>query len=535
MDPQDNRYAVDRRQFLYYMGGLAGATLLAGCGASRPDDGSEAGGAQARESGAPSSKGPRAVSAGIANSWQALDPHVAAGVGTISLNNHIFESLFRLDGLASEAVTPGLAADMPEQLDDRTYRVRLRQAQFHDGSPVTSADVIFSFERIADPEMGSLLAGFTSIVEDITAIDDHTVEFTFQFPTTLALQRLALPAIMSRDVVETSDERSLAEGPVGTGPFAVASVVSNESVVLVRNESYNGPTGAAADEVRYQYLPEGAARVAALVGGRVDAIEDLPYNDVASVDARLAAATVPSYSQSLMLFNNGKEPFTDKRVRQAILYAIDRDAITESVFQGEAVSAKAVLHDIHPDTSQPSIVYTRDLDKARQLLDEAGLSSGFSFELLVSNLDWIGPQAPIMESSLQDIGLDVSIRLGETESLYANVIDGSFDAYLAFDDTSALGSSDAQFILQWLYTGFLRTGLWYWDTPEAREIEEQILALRQVAEAERPKAVAQVLDRLAHEVPIYPVHQRNLPTGWNPETLPSFKPSRLPGIRMLEA
>jgi len=240
---------------------------------------------------------------------------------------------------------------------------------------------------------------------------------------------------------------------------------------------------------------------------------------------------VPSYSQTLMLFHCGKPPFNDRRLRQAILYAIDRDQINESVFFGKSDPARACLPKISPSYHEPSTVYDHDPERARQLLGEAGRPDGFDFELQVSNLNWIGPQAPLIKEQLAQVGINATIKLGETEALYGPVLDGSYQAYLAFDDSTTYGTADAHYLITWSYRGDVPELLLYWDTPETKVVASKLdEAFYAPDEATREQLYAELLELLAEEAPLYPVTQRHNPSAWNDQTLPDFVPSRLPGL-----
>lgn len=473
---------------------------------------------------------------GIANVFLALDPHTATTIGTIAINDMIYEGLFTLDKHARNRVLPELATASIADKAATSFEVRLRDgATFHDGKALTADDVVFSFERFSDPELGvGILANFLTFVDKVEAVDPKTVGFTLKFPTPLIEERLALVKIASREAIERLGEKHETE-PVGSGPYQVTRAVSNNRVELKRFADYNGKREALLDEITMRVLLDGDARVSALQSGQVVAIEDVPYQSIDQVNgnAQLQAESVPAYAHSQLLFHCGKPPFDDVRVRQAIMWAIDRDAITESVFFGHAAAAQSQLPDYHPDFVRPDTVYTRDVERARRLLADAGREN-LEIELMISNAGWVLPQGTIIQQNLADVGITAKLKPGETESLYSFVIDGSFECYLALGDASIF-AYDAQFLLSWLFTGAVAETLAYWDGSEAERVERLLQqALRAEDDAERRGLYGEVQNIVAEQVPLYSLHHREMPTGWS-TSLAGFEPLATPGVELVGA
>lgn len=528
---------MSRRQMLRVMGaaGLTAASLSSLLAACTEDDAPPATG----EDGATGTEGgttDATVDGAFSNAFLALDPHTGLGVGTIMIMSYVFEGLYRINPISGQPV-PALidgALDMP---DDATMVARLRQgATFHDGTPVTADDVVFSFERMLDPDVGSFLAQFVAFIDRITAIDETSVRFELnQLPAggSIIPERLALVGIMSRaDTTSRSDDER-AVGPLGSGPYSVAEVLTNESVRLERFDAYNGPLPKPVQTINFNQMLDGAARVAAIRTGRLAAIEEVPYPDLASVESgEVVAEVLPAFTHSLLNFNCAKAPFSDKRVRQAIHYAIDREQLAEAVFRGHGRSAISFFPENHPFFVRPSTVFTRDVAKSQSLLEEAGVSD-LEFELMISNVSWVLPQGELIESQLAEAGITVRLKPGETEALYDFVFDGSYDAYLAFGDASVF-SPDPDLLLRWSYTGFVADGILYWTGEPADQLVGLLDAARDSSsEDERRRLYGEALSLIADEVPTYPLHHRDQATAFV-EGTPGIAPIPRPGLNFLD-
>lgn len=505
MQPTDRLPATFDRRTALKFGGLGVATLalpgLAACGSSGTTVG-------AQQAGPLGTAGP--------NIFQDLDPHIASAIGTIALTDQIFEGLYRTNLIDPTRIDAALAAGDPEPAGERRYRVTLRDgAVFHDGSPVTADDIVFSFERIRDPELASLYARFLEFIESVRDVDDRTVELRLAYDMPLLTARLALVRIMSRSVVERATKRELATAPVGSGPFRLQDTQLSRMATLRKFDRYSGASVPSMQEVSYQVVPNDSARVSGVQSGRFDLIYDPPYQNLEGLDAgRTKLVSTPSFAHTNLYLNCGKAPFDDVRVRQALYCAIDRDAITETVYAGRAESADAPLPSSHPDYVEPPDAYEHDPERARRLLAEAGAES-LNIDLMVANLGYVAPQATLLESQLREVGIRVSVELGETEALVQKVLDGSYQAWLTIGDASVVGAYDGEFLLRWLYYGFIATDFMYWRTPEQKQVERLLDdALRAEDEDGRRAALTEVQEILAREVPVLTMHFREQPVAY---------------------
>ena len=309
-----------------------------------------------------------------------LDPHRVLGRQSEAFLANVF------DGLTSRtpdgAIQPGLATAW-EQIEPTVWRFELREGvTFHNGEPFDAASVKFTLDRAGDPDQPATTWSQLNTIASVAIVDDFTVDITTSTPDLLLPSRVGdlfggmLPPVYTQEVGE-----DFGNAPIGTGPFIFEAWVKNEQMVLRANSDYwrGAPS---VSEVVIRPIAEDASRVAALVAGEVDAIEGLPHVMVDLVD-RLPDVGVERTAASRVFYiaiDPTAGPLADVRVRQALNYAIDREAIIEQLFRGYGrpsatiISAQAFGFD-------PSVEpYPYDPEKARELLAEAGYADGMSLE-----------------------------------------------------------------------------------------------------------------------------------------------------------
>lgn len=447
-----------------------------------------------------------------------FDPHVVSDIAGIVVVMHTHEGLY---GKAVEppfAVRPELAVGEPEELTPTRLRVRLRSgATFHDGAPVTPKDVAASFARVLNPDLGSLQLGFLAAVKSVQADGEDAVVVNLNFPTALIKDRLALVKVIpAARAKEKAGAGVFNTKPLGSGPYELTSGTTNlRTVRFTRFADYNGPIEASLDRIGFDVMLDDQARVAALQTKRLAAMVDPPFSAIDRLGdgSGIDAGGILSFQQSLIIFNNAKKPFDDNRVRRAILHAIDRDVITKSVFFGHAEAATSYLPRTNPDYKLPAAPLEYDPEKARALLAEAGVPD-LSFQLNVSNLGWLAPQAPIVQSQLQDVGITTKLFQGETESLVKYVIDGSYDVWLTVTDPSVFGNSDAQFLIQWIYGSL--AGFMHWTDAASKRMASLLeRALRSTSKDELGELLGEMQDLIAEEAPAFPLHHREAIAAWS--------------------
>jgi peptide/nickel transport system substrate-binding protein len=327
-----------------------------------------------------------------------LDPHYADLNENNSLLSHIYERLVNQD----EQLNPkqGLALSW-KRLSQTQWEFKLRDGvRFHDGSPFTAQDVIYSIERIRDflkPPSGGFQS-YTQAIRSVSAPDPLTVviETSSDVPTLpLSLTSIFIMAHKADGFATTEDLNSGAQ-PIGTGPYKFQSWQSGEVLSLARNDAYWG--GAPAwSNVAFRVIESPAARVAALTTGDVDVADYIPARDVEGLEQRgLQVESTSAARSNFLQFDIGREnppgvtdksgnpiqnPFRDKRVRQALTMATDRAFLADKILLGYGTAAAQLFPTGLAGTSTKLKVAPPDYDGAKALLAEAGFPDGFKVVL----------------------------------------------------------------------------------------------------------------------------------------------------------
>ncbi|MGW2652964.1 ABC transporter substrate-binding protein [Streptomyces sp. NPDC001478] len=526
--PELRAAGVERRTFLRYTGAIgAAAAITAGlsaCGGpSSTSDGSAGTGA-----------GTGLIEAGLSYPLSTgFDPMITSGATPYAANMHIFEGLVDLDP-ATLVARPALATEMPKKINATTYRATLRKgATFHDGSPVTADDVVFSFERILDPKNASLMAQFVPFIDRVEAVDAGTVEFKLKYPFALFPSRIAVARIVPKKVVE-ADVKGFDAKPVGSGPYAFVSATREDKIVFKKFDAYNGPHPAKADKMIWRLISDQSARVSAMRSGRVQAIEDVPYIDVDGLASSARTEAVQSFGLLFLMFNTADKRFADKRVRQALHYALDTEKIIKTAMVGNAAAATGYVPATHPEYHKAATVYTHDVAKAKQLLADAGVKN-LRFTVLTTDTGWVKDIAPLIKESWAEAGIEATLGIAQSAAQYAKVDSGDFEVLVAPGDPSVFGN-DVDLLMRWFYYGFWPEKRYAWSkTPAYKQVKKLLdQAAAAADEATRKRLWGQVTDLVADEVPLYPILHRKLPTAWNEKSLTGFKPLPTTGLSFLD-
>ncbi|MED7924574.1 ABC transporter substrate-binding protein [Nonomuraea sp. LP-02] len=519
--------SVNRRDFLRFVGALSAATAFTGSLAA-------CSGPASTGSAAPAA-GADTIEAGISYALSTgFDPMTSSGATPVAANMHVFEALFDLDPVTRESYA-ALAVGEPQQVDDTTVKIALRDgATFHDGSPVTAADVAFSFARVLDPANASLMVQFIPFVSQVTAVDDKTVEIKLKYAFPLLKERLAVVKVVPKALVE-KDKAGFDAKPVGSGPYRVIEATKEDKIVFERWDKYNGSRPAKVKSMTWRLLSDPSARVTALESGRVAAIEDVPYLDAQKVGQKHKMESVQSFGLLFLMFNCSRKPFDDKRVRQALHYAIDKDKVIQTGMLGNGAPATGYVQETHPAYARAATVYGYDPDKAKALLKEAGVDK-LNVTMVTTDAGWVKDIVPIIKESWDAVGVSTTLDIGQSGGQYTNKIDpGEFEILVAPGDPSVFGN-DMDLLLRWFYDGIWPAKRYRWDgTAEAKKVLELLdAAVKTDDAAEQKKLWAEAVDLVAEEAPLYPILHRKLPTAWDDKVLSGFKPIPTTGLSFLD-
>lgn len=347
-------------------------------------------------------------------------------------------------------VRPHLAESWEEQGDSAVVFALRRDVRWHDGRPVTSEDVKFTFDLAKDPFTASLLGqAFVADVAAAEVVDSFTIRFRYARPHAQALEDFwwaPVPKHLLEGVAPAELRNApFNRNPVGSGPFRFVEWRANERLVLEPNADYpealGGPASAA--RVVFRIVPEESTMLTELLTGGVHVDIPVAPDQVerieASPDARLFS--FPGRTVYYVGWNNERAPFDDARVRRAVALAIDRRQVIEALLHGQgelAITSIPPWHPVYPDDVQP-LPYARD--QAAALLDSVGWSDRnndglrenaqgrpFRFTLLTSDDALRRSVAEVLQSQLREIGADVQIRVLEFQTMLAQHKNRDFDA-----------------------------------------------------------------------------------------------------------
>ena len=311
----------------------------------------------------------------------------------------------------------------PDQLA-WTFHLR-RGVTFHDGSPFTADDVVYSYRRIIDEKLAN--ADKLSAVSGITASDKSTVIITLKQPTPNLLTNLGGfkgLAIVQRRNVESGE---IATHPVGTGPFAFQSQKSGDSITLEANPTYWAGAPKVSG-VTFRFISEPSTALSALQAGEIDWTDSIPAQRVAQLkdDDSITLATTPSIDYWYLALNEARAPWHDVRVRKAIAYAIDRDAIVQATSYGTAVANQLAIPKGNPWYT-PYDTYRHDIERAKGLLRDAGAAPKTLDMLVTTEYPETVTAAQIIADNLAPLGITVNIRTVDFATWLDEQNNGHFD------------------------------------------------------------------------------------------------------------
>ena len=356
----ENKTGINRRQFLK-RGGTLGVGALLGSSLVR--------------SAWSASKERVIVLLGVG--LDSLHPYGYSGGGISGIWQHMIEPLVEMDFSRKEYV--GALADSWE-FQGRKWVFHLKKGiRFHNGSVLTSKDVVFSFNRMKTDKRSLQAADIADL--EVDAPDDYTVVMTTKNPNALFLDRLDTRFVMSKAAAEKYGDQ-VDNNPIGTGPYKFVSWQRDGNLVIVRNDDYWG-SKPEIKEVVFRTVKEEAARVAGLLAGQGDAISNLSIESIEQVEKhpRTRVEKVPGFRMYFLAMNVMLKPFDNKLVRQAVNYSVDPHAIMKHVFDGNGDVLNGPLNS-NMIGYDPSIKrYPYDPKKARELLAKAGFPNGVEVKL----------------------------------------------------------------------------------------------------------------------------------------------------------
>ncbi|HYY87771.1 MAG TPA: ABC transporter substrate-binding protein [Chloroflexota bacterium] len=431
---------MNRRTFVL----LAAGSLVAAC-APAP---------QASAPGKPAAQAPRRLTVAYTTDMLGFDPYGQSESTQYARWLHIYDTLVRRDGTNYR---PHVAESWSTP-DPRTWVFKLRKdVVFADGSPLAAEDVVYSFTRLkSDPssQQGSTFAN----VESFTAPDPTTVEVRTKNPDAAFVTRLNNRVVLSKTHYDKLGKDAGDRQPLGSGPYMLKELVSGQRFVLIRNARYWGPYKSVWDEVVFRPVPEAEPRVTALLNGEVDLIAEVPSQDIERINGAGNVQAISARGNRILFvgFNPIVEPLRKVEVRQALSYAIDRDAIVSGVLQNHAyrldgpIGPDMISYD---ENIQPK--YQFDPAKARALLAQAGYADGFDVDFYtpVNRYPRDKDTSQAIVNMLGDVGVRARLQTPEWATFQDQYQKGQYAMYL-------IGRGDvldpAEYLQQYFQTGITK-------------------------------------------------------------------------------
>lgn len=468
-----------------------------------------------------------------------LDPHAQNEGPTHTIRHQMYEPLIIRD--VTGAFEPALATDWaPKDGDPNVWVFNLRQGvKFHDGADFTAEDVVFSFERAKQPnsDMKELIGSIT----EVRAVDDYTIEMVTDGPNPILPSNLTNLFILDKGWAEANNTVNVQDfegGEItyattnanGTGPYKLVSREPDVKTVMTINEDYWGKDQFPMEvtEIVYTPIQNAATRVAAMLSGEVDFLQDMPVQDLDRV-SNADGLTVKKAPQNRVIFFGmnmgaddieadnveGKNPLADVRVRKAMSMAINRDAIQQVVMRGQSIPAGMIAPPfVNGWTAEMDAESSTDIEGAKALMAEAGYGDGFSIRLDCPNDRYINDEAICQAAvgMLGQIGVTVNLDAKPKAQHFPLITDGKTDFYML---GWGVPTYDSEYIFNFLvHTREADIGTWNGTGFSDPELDAKIKSLASNTDLEaRNKDIADIWRVVQDEALYIPIHHQVLNWG----------------------
>jgi peptide/nickel transport system substrate-binding protein len=388
---------------------------------------------------------------------QGLDPQVSSNTESFQAMLAIYETLVEYDP-ATDTFYAQLATEMPDMSNPLSYTFALRQGvTFHDGTPLTAADVKYTFDFVIQKGPESPAYGLYGVLESVNAIDDHTVQFNLKQPYGLFIPYLSsiMGGIVKSGARESQD---LIKSPVGAGcgPFEFVEWVEGDHISFKRYEGYFRPELPALAELEYRVLVEETLRTTQLLSGDIQFSDDPLKKDVEMLmqDENLTGAVGLSEKVNYVLLNNVNELTSNVNFRRALSFAIDREAILDGLFHnyGEVAHGPMRPNSSYFDPKAKEIMYY-DPEKAKAELELSGFA-GREFDFLTQNDPSLMEEATFIQDMWRQVGINVNVVPLEKSAFYDQMLPGETGWVAGLTDwSSSVLSPDYMIKLVYTSTG----------------------------------------------------------------------------------
>lgn len=442
-----------------------------------------------------------------------LDPHLVTAFNSVLIATpNIYEGLTGID--ADLNITPALAESWDISDDGLSYTFHLRDGvTFHDGSEFTVEDVAASIRRVQSEDIASPLASRISPITGIEVVDPQTVTFTLEEPFAPLLASLATIAMVPAEF--EADAEALQRTPVGTGPFEFDDWQSNSYISLAASDDYYVEGEPKIEEVRFHFVPEPSTAQAGLTSGDYDLLPNIgPATalqlggnpDVEVQDTRDLAYT-------LIGMNASAAPLDNPKVRRAVNMLLNRQEIVDAALFGEGVPGgplSPALTNWAVDTSEFDC-YTRDVEGAKALLEEAGVETPVSIKMIVLPRQDARDIAQIAQQQLGEGGFELELVNQEIGQFVQDWRNSNFDMFVSANG----GAIDPDLYFYRTFYGEGSTNVFQYNDAEVNELLDEGRSLTD--EGERKAVYDELQKKLACEGPVAHIAYANLMTAVGPD------------------
>ena len=366
---------------------------------------------------------------GMGADAKSLDPHATNDQPSSRVSKQIYETLVNQNEAMD--LEPGLAESWT-QIDELTFEFKLKQGvMFHNGEELKASDVKFTLLRaLESSHIGHIVGAIDG--EKIEIVDDYTIRISTKEPFAPMIAHMAHTAtgILNEKAVTEAGE-DYGQKPVGTGPFKFVNWVTGDKIELERFDGYHG-TAPLVKNLVFRNISDNTTRTIELESGGVDIAYDIQPTDVARVEANsdLTLLRDINLSTTYIGFNAKKAPYDNVKVRQAINYALDMEAIVDAVYGGVGAPSKGPLGPNVWASNQDLAGYGFDVEKAKELMKEAGYENGFKTTIWTNDNQQRMDIAEIVQNQLKAIGIEAEVKVVEWGAYLDGTANGEHDMFI---------------------------------------------------------------------------------------------------------
>ncbi|CAH2212190.1 glutathione ABC transporter substrate-binding protein [Tepidibacter aestuarii] len=347
----------------------------------------------------------------VADTFVSMDPHDTNDTLSYSAQKTMMQGLVGFD--KDMNVVPVLAEEYESNEEATEFTFKLHKGvKFHDGTDFNAEAVKVNIDRLANPENKLKRHSLFALVDRTEVVNDYTVKVVLKEPFGAMINNFAHPAAMMHSPKALEEYgKEVSRNPVGTGPFVFSEWVPGNHIKVVKNENYWKADYPKVDSVTFKPVKENGSRIAMLQTKEADFIYPVPAEQIKAIDGKdgVVIETKPSIIARYLSMNTMKKPFNDARVRKAINYAINKEAYSKVVYDGYTEKIDSILAPNTQYYSKQDETYDFNLEKAKQLMKEAGYENGFETEIWGNNNNTTVKGMEFLQQQLSQIGIKAKV------------------------------------------------------------------------------------------------------------------------------